>query len=253
MGAMHNDLERCTYMFSNDRRCRNLIHTPDSPFCFFHANRGRKKPKPGAQDAAMRELFRWLAAHPLDSVTHVNQAVNLVVLLQAGGRISVRRADSLLRLLRVAMKSVPDVREEFIHRSRRRHWRQGRRFLDEVQPLLAAFAPEVAATPLDPPPSPHPAPDHSPSAAIPQPVPVSARRAGARPESASAAAPDGAPADCAPATARSAQKAAPHRVPAEELSRADIRSLIRAALSGAVSAAQEAESPAAHGAREPET
>jgi hypothetical protein len=153
MGAMHNDLNRCNFMFSDDRRCRNLIHTPGAPFCYFHANGGRKKPKPApADDAANREFFQWLASHPLDNVTNVNHAVNLITLLLAGKRISVRRADALLRLLRVAMKSVPEIREEFGNEYRRRHWPQGARFLTEIQPMLAATVPD-SPPPTDPPPS----------------------------------------------------------------------------------------------------
>lgn len=165
MGAMDNDLNRCNFMFSNDRRCRNLIHTPGAPFCYFHANPRSKKPKPdsAADGAADRALFQWLAAHPLDSVTNVNHAVNLIALLLAGERISVRRADALLRLFRVAMKSVPDVHKEFINeRVMRRHWPQGDRFLREIQPLLAASAP---ASPDNPQPSPDPSPDPGPAAA----------------------------------------------------------------------------------------
>ncbi len=80
MGAMHNDLNRCNFMFSDDRRCRNLIHTPGAPFCYFHAKPRSKKPRPDspADGAADHALFHWLAAHPLDSVTNVNHAVNLI-------------------------------------------------------------------------------------------------------------------------------------------------------------------------------
>mgnify|MGYP000203410844 CR=1 FL=1 len=142
MGAMHNDLERCTFMFSDDRRCRNLIHTPESSFCFFHANRSHKKrkPAPAPDGAADRALFQWLTTHPLDSVTNVNHAINFITLLLAGKRISVRRADALLRLLRAAMQSIPDIHKEFASDWRRSHWPQGRQFLSEIQPLLAATA-----------------------------------------------------------------------------------------------------------------
>lgn len=160
MGAMRNDLERCTYMFSDDRRCRNLIHTPGSSFCFFHANRSSKKRKPAsANSPADRSLFQWLATHPLDNVTNVNHAINLIALLLAGQRISVRRADALLRLLRVAMKSVPDVHEEYDGDWHRSHWTQGQRFLSEIQPLLASPAPP--GSPVEPPPA--PGPGHAPA------------------------------------------------------------------------------------------
>jgi hypothetical protein len=158
-------------MFSGDRRCRNLIHTPGSPLCYFHANPRRKKPASAPDHPAARAFFQWLAAHPLDSVTHVNQAVNLIVLLLAGNRISVRRADSLLRMTRVLMKSVPEVREEFGNEWFRRHWSQGDRFLQQAQAVLAA------ATPAAPDPSPDPAPGSTPVVAAP-PLPLEAAASG---------------------------------------------------------------------------
>jgi hypothetical protein len=178
MGAMHNDINRCSFMFTDDRRCRNLIHTPGAPFCTFHVNSQRKKTKPApADEAANREFFQWLAAHPLDNVTNVNHATNLITLLLAGKRISVRRADALLRLLRVAMKSVYEVQREFDIHLIRKHWPQGTRFLNEIQPLLAAAVP-AAPPPTDPPPSAPPPADPSPlpfSAAAPPPVQDSSR------------------------------------------------------------------------------
>lgn len=266
MGAMHNDLERCAFMFSKDRRCRNLIHTPGSPFCFFHANGVRRKRKPASANApAERALFQWLTTHPLDNVTNVNHALNLITLLLADQRISVRRANALQRLLRAAMKSVSDIHDEFTTDSFRSHWPQGRRFLEEVQPLLAAVALEPADAPLASPAECGPAAAATPRDATAssnesaRPVPVSSCGAAVPPVSAStatqdcaASAPHAVPAATLPA-ARGVPKAAPHRVPAVPLSRARIRSLIRAALADGAAASPDSPASAAHGPRKPET
>lgn len=151
MGAMRNDLNRCTFMYSDDRRCLNLIHTPGSPLCYYHAfPRQKRKAAPPDQTAA-RAFYEWLAAHPLDSATHVNQALNQLFLLVLGQRVSLRRAEALIRVARLQMNSVRDVHKEFTNDYLRRHWPQGSSFLKEVQTLL------TSAVPQDPPPDPDPA------------------------------------------------------------------------------------------------
>jgi hypothetical protein len=149
MGAMHNDLNRCTFLYSDDRRCRNLIHTPGSPLCYYHAFPRQKRMPAPSDETAAREFYRWLAAHPLDNATHVNQALNQIFFLLIGKRISLRRAEALIRVARLQMKSVPDVHKEFTNSEyARRHWPQGSNFLKEIQPLLASVVPQ------DPPPDP---------------------------------------------------------------------------------------------------
>jgi hypothetical protein len=153
MGAMDNDLHRCTFLYADARRCRNLIHTPGSPLCYYHAfPRQKRKPAPPDERAA-REFYRWLAAHPLDNATHVNQALNQIFFLLLGKRISLRRAEALIRVARLQMKSVRDVHEEFTNACLRRHWPQGSTFLHDIQALLASSVPQ------DPPPDPDPVPD----------------------------------------------------------------------------------------------
>jgi len=178
MGAMHNDLNRCNFMYADDRRCRNLIETPGNPFCYYH-NRARKKPSINGDKAdlrAARAFFDWLAKQSLVSATHLSQAVNVVFLLSVADRISSRRADSLLRLARFLLKSVPDVRLEFDVAHLRKHWRQGERFLKEIQPMLAAVAP-------DSPPSTDPPPSDPPPIPVAAPVPPlqNSRRTGSQP------------------------------------------------------------------------
>ena len=143
MGAMQNDLNRCNFMFSDDRRCRNPVQTPGQPFCYFHANRSRKKPQSLPSDeSAARAFFHWLSTHPLDNATTVNRAINQLFFLVLGKRLSIRRADSLVRMIRLSMKSLPEFREEL--------YRPGlladsaplaEQFLSEVEPLLASATP----------------------------------------------------------------------------------------------------------------
>lgn len=143
MGSMRNDVNRCTFMYADDRRCLNLIHTPGSPLCYYHAFPRPKRKSAPPDQAAARAFHQWLAAHPLDSATHVNQAINQLLFLVLGQRVSIRRANSMTSMIRLAMKSVRDVHQEFIDDEyRRRHWPQGREFLKEVQPLLASAVPQ---------------------------------------------------------------------------------------------------------------
>ncbi len=185
MGAMRNDLNRCTFMYSDDRRCLNLIHTPGSPLCYYHAFPRQKRKAAPPDQAAARAFYEWLSVHPLDSATHVNQALNQVFLLLVGRRISLRRAEALVRAARLQMKSVRDVHNEFTNDYFRRHWPQGNRFLKDVQALLAT------AVPQDPPPDPDPAAVlHPPSPPV-APLEMSppANRASAARQGASAEAP----------------------------------------------------------------
>ncbi|MGH9817930.1 MAG: hypothetical protein ACRD6I_17835, partial [Candidatus Acidiferrales bacterium] len=146
MGAMHNDLERCTFLYADDRRCRNLIQNPGNPFCFYHCEAARKKKereavKPAPADGrAARAFLDWLSTHPLDNATHLNRALNQLFFLVLRDRISARQADSLIRTVRLLLKTVPDVRDEFQFPGLRAHAPHGYSFLAQIQELLVFAA-----------------------------------------------------------------------------------------------------------------
>ncbi|MGH9793805.1 MAG: hypothetical protein ACRD5G_03445 [Candidatus Acidiferrales bacterium] len=150
MGAMHNDLNRCNFMYADDRRCRNLIRNPGDPFCFYHSEAARKRSEPATptpadpieDDVAARVFIEWLSIYSLDTATHLNQALNQLFFLLLRNRISGRQADSLLRAVRLMLKTVPDVREEFQLPGLRAHALQGDRFLAQLRELTAFAAHE---------------------------------------------------------------------------------------------------------------
>lgn len=172
MGAMHNDLERCTFLYADDRRCRNLIQNPGNPFCFYHCEAARKKNQaatpapadPADDDVAVTAFLEWLSLYPLDNATHLNHALNQLFFLVLRDRISARQADSLLRTIRLMLKTVSDVREEFQFPALRAHWRQGNRFLARIGELTAWAASQTQeSAPQDQQP---PAQDQSATAAF---------------------------------------------------------------------------------------
>jgi len=140
MGAMHNDLNRCSFMYDEARRCRNPQETPGASFCYYHARRKEKQEQ--RKDRASRllasqALFAWLANHPLDTATQIHGAVNQLFLCVAGNLISARRADSMVRMARLMMKAVPDLRREYNDSWRSRQMRKKEDFQEEIRLLLA--------------------------------------------------------------------------------------------------------------------
>ena len=150
MGAMHNDLNRCNFMYADDRRCRNLIQNPGNPFCFYHCEAARKKNQaatpaqadPADDDVATRAFLEWLSLYPLDTATNLNRALNQLFLLLLRNRISGRQADHLLRTIRLMLTTVPDLRDEFQRPGLRAHAPQGDHFLAELRELMAFAASE---------------------------------------------------------------------------------------------------------------
>ncbi|MCI0738119.1 MAG: hypothetical protein L0Y72_03680 [Gemmataceae bacterium] len=148
MGAMHNDLNRCNFMYADDRRCRNLIQNPGNPFCVYHCQAAGKKSEPATptpadpadDDVATRAFLEWLSLYPLDTATTLNRALNQLFGLVLRNRISARQADSLLRTIRLMLKTVPDVRNEFQLPGLRAHAPQGDRFLAELREMMAFAA-----------------------------------------------------------------------------------------------------------------
>lgn len=159
MGAMHNDLNRCNFMYADDRRCRNLIQNPGNPFCVYHCEAAAKKNQaakptvsdpansdPTENDVAARAFILWLSENALDNATDINQALNQLFCLVLRNRVSARQADCLLRTLRLMLKAVPDVREEFQIPGYRAHARQGHHFLAELRELMTLAAAEISAS-----------------------------------------------------------------------------------------------------------
>lgn len=144
MGAMQNDLNRCTFMYDQSRRCRNPLETPGAPYRYYHA-RKKEKEKERGKRLTSRALFAWLASHPLDSVTQINHAVNQVFLCIAGDLISTRRADALLRSARLLHKTVPDIFVEHRSSIRRDHVQTKERFQEEIRHLLLVATLQDAA------------------------------------------------------------------------------------------------------------
>lgn len=154
MGALHPDLNRCNFMFSDDRRCRNQIEQPGHPFCVYHRRKLEKDTRkpvfcaaPPRRSAAADTFSQWLSQHSLDTATNIHQAVNQLFVLLAAGRISPREADSLLRLARVMIRSSRDVRNELRITSLRELKPVSEKFLAELNKSLvpAIAADNVAA------------------------------------------------------------------------------------------------------------
>lgn len=166
MGASYPDLNRCNYMFADDRRCRNPIETPGAAFCVYHRHKSEKDARPKGpravtrpRTAAAEALFQWLCYHPLDTATSIHQTLNQIVILLATGSLSPREADTYLRLCRQMFRSAPEVRNEFRIRSLSDHKPAGEKFLAEVReslvPAIVADDCVAAATPAAATPAPH--------------------------------------------------------------------------------------------------
>ena len=164
MGAMENDANRCSFMYADDRRCRNLVQNPGNPFCNYHNRKGEKDSRDVCANARAAEaFFDWLSRHPLDTATNVSEALNVLFFLVVLNRLSVRQTESLIRILRLALKAVPDVHREFSAPSLRSHQKDGERFLQQIRKTLLPAIRGEAEPPADPAPIPPPtAPDPAP-------------------------------------------------------------------------------------------
>jgi len=158
MGAMHNDLNRCSFMYDHQRRCLNPQETPGATFCYYHARR-KEKEQARSDGLTSRALFAWLASHPLDTATQINRALNQLYLCVAGDLISARRADSMVRMARMLLKTVVEVNREARDPFRVDHVQKKDRFQQEIRYLLAVAAAQDAGDspepegPMDPPPA----------------------------------------------------------------------------------------------------
>lgn len=143
MGASYPDLNRCNFMYADDRRCRNPIETPGAAHCVYHRQKKEKEsrprpPRPATRPrtAASEALFQWFCYHPLDTATSIHQTLNQVVILLATGSLSPREADTYLRLCRLLLKNSSAVRVEFENPRFHSHSVGGENFLAEVRESL---------------------------------------------------------------------------------------------------------------------
>lgn len=201
MGAMDHDLNRCNFMYADDRRCRNLVQTPGDPFCCYHSDKvGKVSRDARANASAAQAFFDWLARHPLDTATHLQHTLNLLIFLVVSNRISGRQAETLLRAIRLMAKTIPEAYREFSS-TLRQHDPRGEQFLREIRKtLLPAIRgetePPLDSAPIPPPTLPDPAPPFPPE-------PFSSQPIEAPPPAPAAASPLSSPA--APVAARAPQ------------------------------------------------
>jgi len=182
MGASYPDINRCIYMYNDDRRCRNVISGPGLPHCVYHRDMLEKKrwseraQPPRRSSAAIEAFSAWLCRHPINTVTSATQALNQVFILVVAGRLSPREANCLAGQIRMFLKSVQGLREEFCIAAFSEHARGGQVFLAELEhTLFAAIAAdqraESAAAPAEPatanPPAPQPSASPTPPATQP--------------------------------------------------------------------------------------
>lgn len=112
-------LNRCQYHFRDDRQCRRPICAPGLPYCAAHEkmverdlDRIALNPPPPPPHATSDLFMRWLAEHPLDSASHVNLAMQQLLIMLAARRVTYREAQIHLTALRVYLKTISLVRGE---------------------------------------------------------------------------------------------------------------------------------------------
>ena len=160
MGAAHPDINRCNFMFADDRRCRNPLELPGMAFCYYHRVSVEKKKaaiarataraaapvaSPDASPAASPNatavtdlLSGWLCRNRLDTAAHLNEAINQLFFLMISGKFSARQADALVRMAGLLLKTVPLMKREIMYPLSKEQENLGAQFLVHLREGLAA-------------------------------------------------------------------------------------------------------------------
>ena len=117
-----NDLYRCNYHYTDDRRCAEPQSGPGMAYCRAHERKLERMqqrqsappppPPSPPPTAAMNAFTQFLAAHPLDSATRIAHASQLTMILLASGRITTREFNSFQSGFRHLSKTYKFVANE---------------------------------------------------------------------------------------------------------------------------------------------
>ena len=98
---------RCTFLFSDGRRCKMLQAYSDSTLCPHHAKEELQR-----REAEKLKAELAILSGSLNSVTQISEVLAKVFDALAEGRISTRMANALGYLAQLMLQSSPAVRRE---------------------------------------------------------------------------------------------------------------------------------------------